>query len=79
MSKALREYKVAFPDVYAGKVMGHLTVVDVEIKDATVAEGVCTVAVDLSETFARDFKKWLRENTDGKGAMKPSVIVAPSS
>ena len=69
MSEALREYKVVFPAVHAGRVMGRLTVLDIEIKNAAVDNEICTVVVGLNESQAREFKEWLRSNTDGGGTV----------
>ena len=74
MKTHLREYKLAIPLLYAGRVMGQLTVLDIEIKDVDVADEVCTMTADFSESAARTFKAWLRSNTDSKGTMKLSMV-----
>jgi hypothetical protein len=70
-----QEYKVAFPLEYAGKVMGQLTVLGIEIKDTVVVEEICTIAVDLEKRLAWRFQKWLHTNTDGRGTLSPEISI----
>jgi len=70
MKQPLYEYKITTPEVYAGEVMGELTVLDVAVENVEVKDGIWVINARSNNDITNKFRSWLLELTNNAGTIE---------
>ena len=70
MEKERYEYIVRIPEIYAGEVMGRLTVLDVAVEDIETKNATWTITAQSGKSIINEFGSWLKELTDDVGVIE---------
>jgi len=70
MKKETYEYIVKIPEIYAGEVMGRLTILDVAAESVDVKNGTWIITAQSRENILSEFEHWLLELTNGTGTIE---------
>ena len=69
MSPNSFKYMVQTPELYAGEVMGKLTVLGTTVSNVETRDGIWSITVESERDILNEFKPWLQIITNNSGVV----------